>query len=674
MARSFYTPSPDQVIEDFEDNHYYHEPSDRHYEMYWRGDDLFQSRYQLDEEGQRMNEIEVRVDAIVGSGNHVRTYLYRTPSHELFQMPLAWYSQERKWRMNPGYDNPQHRGFTRNVTRNCMFCHNAYPEVPKGSDTAWQPHLFPSQLPHGIGCQRCHGPGQAHIELAESGEASDGQLLASIVNPSRLEPKLRDDVCYQCHLQPSSSFLSTVLRFGRPEYAYRPGQPLGDYLVHADFDEPDGRSRFEINHHPYRLRQSRCFTESDGGLSCLSCHDPHRKLAPVERPAHYRQACLSCHEIAQCSTATRQEAAVTPDGQPVLADCVSCHMPSRRTEDVIHAVMTDHRIVARVGDPEDLLAPRDEPQDAPRTESPHAYWAHHDESHDDIQMHLAVAAADSGGPIQLNRLAEMVNRSRPSELDPLAQLATSQMEAHDFIGAAGTISQILALSPEHARAHLEMGMALDALGDTYQSQEYYARSLELGPPLPEARLGLGNALFRQGELAAAEEQIREAIRLRPIYPDALFNLGLVLMDQQRWQDAAQAFQGTLGADPNSIDAYAYLGLAQLRAQNTEAALQTFARGAFRAPGNPQLCEGQAASLLLAGQPAEALDEVARGHGLQADEASLLIVTALAERQLGRHQTATAAWQQAQRLLHPTRGASPICELLLEHAADSFPSR
>ena len=28
-------------------------------------------------------------------------------------------------------------------------------------------------------------------------------------------------------------------------------------------------------------------------------------------------------------------------------DCVSCHMPKRRTDDVVHAVMTDHYIQRR---------------------------------------------------------------------------------------------------------------------------------------------------------------------------------------------------------------------------------------------------------------------------------------------------------------------------------------
>jgi len=38
---------------------------------------------------------------------------------------------------------------------------------------------------------------------------------------------------------------------------------------------------------------SRCYTESQGGMSCLTCHDPHRDS---ERSASfYEQKCLDCH-------------------------------------------------------------------------------------------------------------------------------------------------------------------------------------------------------------------------------------------------------------------------------------------------------------------------------------------------------------------------------------------
>ncbi len=162
MARSFSRPGDAAVIEDFEHGDYFHEPSGRHYQMIRRGDGYLMRRYQLDDQGREINLLEQPVSWIIGSGEHSRGYLYRTPSGELFQLPLVWYTQTKRWGMAPGYDTAYHDGVTRPITRECMFCHNAYPNVPPGTDAYGAPHVFPDELPQGTGCQRCHGPGAAH--------------------------------------------------------------------------------------------------------------------------------------------------------------------------------------------------------------------------------------------------------------------------------------------------------------------------------------------------------------------------------------------------------------------------------------------------------------------------------------------------------------------------------
>ncbi len=138
-----------------------------------------------------------------------------------------------------------------------------------------------------------------------------------------------------------------VRRFGRDDYSFRPGTDLAEYQVSYDIRET-GKAlsdRFEINHHPYRLLQSRCYRESGGRMSC---HDPHRKIAPENRAGHYRAKCLACHQGLRHS-----------DADADAGDCSLCHMPERRTHDVVQVSMTDHMI--RVVPPgEDLMGARTE--------------------------------------------------------------------------------------------------------------------------------------------------------------------------------------------------------------------------------------------------------------------------------------------------------------------------
>ena len=93
--------------------------------------------------------------------------------------------------MAPGYDRPDHEGITRRVRRECLFCHNAAPtsdSVAARWDERVAPQTWPVELPHGIGCQRCHGPGSDHVRLGWSGTATPADLRAAIVQPARLEP------------------------------------------------------------------------------------------------------------------------------------------------------------------------------------------------------------------------------------------------------------------------------------------------------------------------------------------------------------------------------------------------------------------------------------------------------------------------------------------------------
>src|SRR5258708_5280209 len=90
---------------------------------------------------------------------------------------------------------------------------------------------------------------------------------------------------------------------------------------------------------PYRIENSRCWGKGDARLTCVACHDPHR---PLQRDAtYYDQRCLSCH----VNSADAKPAADHPGSACPVArkDCVTCHMPKARVED-IPVEFTDHQI------------------------------------------------------------------------------------------------------------------------------------------------------------------------------------------------------------------------------------------------------------------------------------------------------------------------------------------
>lgn len=598
MFQSFYRPATaverDRSIEDFEAEPYDHEASGRSYRIERReGGGLLFRRWQTDPSGERIHEIEIPVDWIMGSGYHARVYLYRNPMGELFQLPLAWYTQENDgrgaWAMAPGYDRPDHEGVIRRVRRECMFCHNAYPDVPEGSDAYGAPHTFPEDLPEGTGCQRCHGPGAEHVRRALAGDATQEDVRSAIVDPGRLEPALRDSVCYECHMQPSVA-ISGVRRFGRGDYSFRPGELLDEFRVQLDVSEADQEreERFEINHHPYRLEQSPCFRATGGALSCLTCHDPHRKVPAEERAAHYRAACLGCHEdlahpAAAPSGSERTDSGAS--GDPFLTgDCTACHMPKRRTRDVVHAIMTDHRITRDPPPPAELLAPLEESE--PVITGLHFLRPERAPEGALGEVYRAVGALRAGdGADAADHLAANLARARPEATEPWLELAKAQLHLQRFDPLEGTLRAVLERDPGNLRAREWLGIALSGQGRREEAIETLRGVVEQAPDRPEPRVNLGMLLLGQGqatgdaaEVEEAVEHLRRVTELRSNQVVAWYSLGTAHLMLERYRKAAEALRQSLALDPSRTRSYLRLADALLAMDRREEALRYLRHG------------------------------------------------------------------------------------------------
>jgi predicted CXXCH cytochrome family protein len=528
MAQSMRRPRADVLIEDFRNARFFHKPSQSWFEMTWKDGRLLFRRWQIDSGGKRINEIEQQVDWIVGSGHRSRVYLYRTPSGGLFQLPVAWYSQERAWAMAPGYDRADHDGITRSVRRECLFCHNAYPE--NTADSHWSPQRFPVVMPEGTGCQRCHGPGADHVALAESGERT-AAVRAAIVNPARLPPALRDSVCFQCHLQPAVAMIGPR-RFERGDFSFRPGEALSDYMLHVDIDEP-GRpraQRFEINHHAYRLRQSLCYIK--GGITCSTCHDPHQPLKKDPRLANIVTICLGCH--------TRHTAS---------NDCVRCHMPPRRAQDVVHVVMTDHRIQRRP--PANLTAPLAEHESViDRVEFLDRATAP-DGTLGAVYKAVAVLRATPLDPDAANFLSKHLDAT--SSIVPRLDLIAAQLQQRQFVAALASIGALGSVSDPRVRAW--RGSALMGTGSVTEGIADLRAAMEADPEVPEFPLNYAEALHRTGHDAEASALLTRAIELRPNLVAAWMLRAEVLAALGHRDDAIADLRRALAIDPRQFRAY-----------------------------------------------------------------------------------------------------------------------
>ena len=563
MARSFYRPAINNVIEDYEkNNRFFHAASNRHYRMLRRDGRYFQQRFQL-HQGREVNLFEQEVHYVIGSGNHARSYLNLSAGGVLTQLPVTWYPQEKRWAISPGYDRKQHYDFSRKIDYGCLFCHNATPKLAEGADRYGRENIFPQELPSGIDCQRCHGPGSQHVALASDGKGVE-EIRQAIVNPARLSPERQMDVCQQCHLETTSDDLPQAVRvFGRSVYSFRPGEALGDYLIHFDHAPGTGHDdKFEINSSAYRLRQSQCFQKSGGRLTCTSCHNPHRTARGAEAVQRFRQSCLNCHH--ELSAQSHRQAA--------SADCASCHMPKRRTEDVVHALMTDHRIQRRP--PGNRQAPLEEEHTPYRGEVVRYFQATAGEAASDLYWGVAQVKQHSNLKV-LALFQTAAETQQPRFAEPWVELALAQMENGELEAAKQRFSRALGIDSGLVLARYNLARACQLLGQLDEAAAHYRRVLEIDAEHAEAHNNLGLVLQSQGQAAAAQQHFLKALQRNPLFVDAHNNLGNALAEAKQWNQAVERFEEALRIEPSSADAYNNLGKVWGALGNLELAIRNF---------------------------------------------------------------------------------------------------
>jgi tetratricopeptide (TPR) repeat protein len=291
---------------------------------------VFHRQTLRDAKGQIVVEREDEVHYVLGSGSQGHAYLSERDGF-LYETPISWFSQKQIWDLSPGFEELSLAG--RPISENCLFCHCNRVNSIKETVNHFRKPIFDGYV---IGCERCHGPGELHVQKQERGDMSEG-ADDSIVNPGRLPADLREAVCQQCHLIGKDR----VLARGRQAYDYRPGLPLHEYwAVFVATGRLSGGS--QAVGQVEQMYASRCFRASNRRLGCISCHDPHAVPPEKDKIDFYRQRCLQCHHENGCTESVNERSKTTS-----ADNCIQCHMPRFPTADIAHTAGTDHRIRKR---------------------------------------------------------------------------------------------------------------------------------------------------------------------------------------------------------------------------------------------------------------------------------------------------------------------------------------
>jgi choline-sulfatase len=133
------------------------------------------------------------------------------------------------------------------------------------------------------------------------------------------------------------------------------------------------------------------------------------------------------------------------------------------------------------------------------------------------------------------------------------------MENEDFKQAIPKLQEVLKAQPDVGLATLELGRALNGLGNYSGALPWLRKAVELMPDSGRSHFELGVALAETGDWAGAATQLEIAVAHVPDSDDMRFYLGMTYDELGRAAEAAAALQQALQINPNHYRANLLLG-------------------------------------------------------------------------------------------------------------------
>ena len=179
-------------------------------------------------------EQEHRVELTLGS-RRIQHYLTTIERGSIIVLPPSWDVQRGEWFDNMDIVRPDENDQkpVQQWNKNCVGCHvsqqdNNYRAADRTYKTEW--------TDFGTSCERCHGPGSAHVQAYARGASGRAAGEHTIVRPTRLDPATSSMICAQCHslrdiVAPGYTAGANYYDFFQPVLEYGSAQGTGSDLL-----------------------------------------------------------------------------------------------------------------------------------------------------------------------------------------------------------------------------------------------------------------------------------------------------------------------------------------------------------------------------------------------------------------------------------------------------------
>jgi tetratricopeptide (TPR) repeat protein len=209
-----------------------------------------------------------------------------------------------------------------------------------------------------------------------------------------------------------------------------------------------------------------------------------------------------------------------------------------------------------------------------------------------------------------------------TEFYRLFDVASELGQKNEYNAAIAKWNEALALSPDDAKAHSNLGVLLETVGRTGDAMAQYRKAMESEPDYPDGYTNLGIALARAGKLDDAIPYLERAAQLSPWDAKAHSNLGAALAERGRTGEAIAECEKALQLSPGDSEAHANLAIALAKAGRLDEAIASFEKALAGDPDSSEIHANLAGALLEKGRFDDAIPHFEKALAANPNSAKL----------------------------------------------------
>ena len=583
-------PTKDNVLGDFDNALFEHEG------FLYRLKEA-NGRYTITADSETGEAVSYLVHSVVGI-TPLQQYLVETAQGRLQALDLVWDTENRRWyHLYPDQDtsagNGMHwTGSYKNWNARCAECHAT--DFRKNYDPL-NDRYQSTQAEIGVGCEACHGPGEAHLIWAKSPDTFQPSLwknvnktgLTSVFTYGDAESEI--NLCAPCHSRRSP--LGSDSPF--------PGATFDDHyrlaLLRDNLYFPDGQIDDEVYVYGSFL-QSKMHTR---GVRCTHCHDPHS----YQVRSSGNDLCTQCHnpggnpgfptlKKADYDTEAHHFHEPGSDG----AACKQCHMPERNY--MVVDPRSDHSFRVPRPDLSSKLQTPDPCTGCHKDKT--SEWAAQEiksrfPNGQSGQSHFGeLFAAVDEGSLSTQTSEQLIELANNTTMSPIVRASALQRLTHLMSpNQADNLSVLLS-----DKSPLVRMAAIPLYRSVPQQQRIKALTPLLKDPMQSVRIETAKTLLDVSVGALSEQnsidlrnamsELQRSLMAKADFPESQLVIGGVALTLRNLSAATHAFQRAVQMDPQLVQAWLMLARIQAVQGDIDSVRVTLKKAIQENPENPQL--------------------------------------------------------------------------------------